>query len=339
MCGQIWGNLENIAHQAITVKSHLDDNTEEGCDDVIEDSTPASINMPASSDYVLMQLESLGHILSYCLLDTGQAGGLATASSQSSLPSIHSAVASFVHILDAKTRKPPANKEHILAARQSLLSMTPRLMVALTKLWNAASDASTVWLVGSGKAVKGMILELLSPLAKVHPTHFLSALSIARWELNESGGVEGTRLIQLVSSLKIFPMTTVISTLRQVIKSPPSISGSLGHRLEVYAMEFLSAYLSSLNQNILAEAWGSLKDLLKDCLSLKPASVFLGLEILHQSVTRDILTNMDKKEIRYTDHCFYFLWTFIKEQSSKFKFYEHVLLFVDSKPWVLFIKS
>ena len=298
VCGQIWGNLENIAQQAINAKCQDNLNLSKASTHHDKDNDKSPESLPASSDYVLMQLESLGHILSYCLLDTGQAGGLLSSSSQSSLPSIHSAVASFVHSLDNKTRKPPANKAHMLAARQSLLSMTPRLVVALTTLWNAASDSSTVWLVGSGKAVKGMILELLSPLAKVHPAHFLSALSIARWELNEGGGSDGTRLIHLVSSLKIFPMTTVISTLRQVLKSPPTISGSLGNRLEVYAMEFLSAYLASLNQNILTDAWGSLKDLLKDCLILKPASVFLALEILHQSVTRDILTNMDKKEIR-----------------------------------------
>ena len=63
-------------------------------------------------------------------------------------------------------------------------------------------------------------------------------------------------------------------------------------------MEFLSAYLSSLSESVLVESWPSLKELLKDCLSLKPASVLLALEMLHQSVTRNILTNMDKKEIR-----------------------------------------
>ena len=341
VCGQIWGNLEHIAQQAVLSSQDVTPDDGVGCDAtndgyVTNTSRREEPKLPALCDYVLMQLESLSHILSYCLLDTTTGYGQAipniwtnssttpNAHHQSSLPSLHSAVASFAHVIDAVKagrKSSSANKDHLTAARQSLLSMTPRMVVALTSLWKAASvsssadsnNSSMVWLVGSGgKAVKGMILELLSPLAKAHPTHFLAAVSIARWEQNNEGGAAvrsgkvngggaGATIVQLVSSLKIFPMTTVIATLRQILKSPPPISGSLGLRLEVYAMEFLSAYLTSLNQTVLAEAWTSLKDLLRDCLSLRPASVFLALEILHQSVTRGILTNMDKKEIRSVD--------------------------------------
>ena len=77
------------------------------------------------------------------------------------------------------------------------------------------------WLVGSSKAVKSMILELLSPLATLHPAHFLAAVGVAWADSAPRRGV----LVELLSSLRMFPTSTLIATLRQVIKSPPAIAG------------------------------------------------------------------------------------------------------------------
>ena len=125
VCGQIWGNLEKIADLSVTNDASL----------LLDQHQPttsqqksSSNNLPALGDYVLMQLEALGHILSYCLLETGQASSHITPTPHSSVPSsAHSTVASFIHLLDAaKFKKSTSNKDHVAAARQSLLSMMPR---------------------------------------------------------------------------------------------------------------------------------------------------------------------------------------------------------------------
>jgi hypothetical protein len=66
-----------------------------------------------------------------------------------------------------------------------------------------------------------MILELLSPLATLHPAHFLAAVGVAWADSAPRRGV----LVELLSSLRMFPTSTLIATLRQVIKSPPAIAG------------------------------------------------------------------------------------------------------------------
>jgi hypothetical protein len=85
----------------------------------------------------------------------------------------------------------------------------------------AAHCRKSSWLVGSSKAVKSMILELLSPLATLHPAHFLAAVGVAWADSAPRRGV----LVELLSSLRMFPTSTLIATLRQVIKSPPAIAG------------------------------------------------------------------------------------------------------------------
>jgi hypothetical protein len=90
--------------------------------------------------------------------------------------------------------------------------------------------------VGSSKAVKSMILELLSPLATLHPAHFLAAVGVAWAEQDGGSSATGSTssatgpmrsvLVELISSLRMFPTSTVIATLRQVIKSPPVIAGT-----------------------------------------------------------------------------------------------------------------
>ena len=80
------------------------------------------------------------------------------------------------------------------------------------------------WLVGSSKAVKSMILELLSPLATLHPAHFLAAVGVAWSDCPAPSPMRGV-LVELISSLRMFPTSTLISTLRLVIKSPPAMAG------------------------------------------------------------------------------------------------------------------
>lgn len=264
----------------------------------------SDIYQSVPSDYVLTQLEALGQILSYCLLEGGQ-GGLSSGP-QPNLSASHqnSIVANLVHVFGGPVNpsRQPASKEQLLSARRSLLSMTPRLVLALIALWNSVSKTSdqknTNWLVGSSKAVKNMILDLLSPIATIHPTYLLSAVAVAWAEKGISLDLNRKVLVELITSLRMFPTSTVLSTMRLVLKSPPPVSGKGTLSLEVSSLQFLSSYLSSTSPTTLAESWNSLKDLLKDCLSLAPPSVFLALEILHQVVVSGVAANLEKRDSR-----------------------------------------
>jgi hypothetical protein len=46
------------------------------------------------------------------------------------------------------------------------------------------------------------------------------------------------------------------------------------------------------------ESWTGLKELLKDCCSLSPPSVFLALSILHHFVMRGATSQMERKEVK-----------------------------------------
>jgi len=89
------------------------------------------------------------------------------------------------------------------------------------------SHCSTSWLIGSGKIIKTTVLDMLSPLATVHSSHFLAAVAVAWSEVdtNAAGSsaaagcpVSQATLVELVASVKTFPIATVISTLRQVVR-------------------------------------------------------------------------------------------------------------------------
>jgi len=294
---QIWSNLDHLATMSVRDREGED----------VDENKSGAADMCVPSDYVLTQLEALGQILSYCLLEGGQ-GGLAPGphpliptSQQNSI------VANLVHVFGGaqNCNRLPASKDQLTSARRSLLSMTPRLVAALAGLWKAVvkSDNSQSrtsnrsWLVGSSKTVRGMILDLLSPLATVHPAHFLAALAVAWAEQGDQAGGRDV-LVELVSSLKMFPTPTVIATTRQVLKSPPAVSGRKPVRLDVSVLELVSAYLSAASAAHLAESWPNLRDLLKDCLSSSPPCVFLAFEILHQAVIKGVSSSMEKRDSR-----------------------------------------
>jgi len=277
VAAQVWTNLEQLPA------------------DTEQDSVP--------SDYVLSQLECLGQLLSFCLLDPSQSG--VTTSPIPSFPSSHSntqpsMMSNLLHVFGGSNSAPrqAASSDQVAVARRSLLSTCPRLIVSLASLWSSLSSPTNSWLVGSSKSVKSVILELLSPLATVHSTHFLAAVAVAWAEVGTEGGSQAT-LVELVSSIKTFPTSTVISTLRQVAKSPPPVTGlGKGQTLDVSALQFFSSYLACSQVGQLYESWGGLKELLKDCCSLTPPSTFLALNILHHFVLRGATSQMDRKEVK-----------------------------------------
>ena len=256
-----------------------------------------------SSDYVLSQLECLGQLLSFCLLDPKLSG--VTTNPIPSFPSSHSntqpsMMANLLHVFGGAPsgQRQSASADQMATARRSLLSTCPRLIVSLASLWSSLSTPTSSWLIGSNKAVKSVILELLSPLATVHSTHFLAAVAMAWTEVGSEGNSRST-LVELVSSIKTFPTSTVISTLRLVVKSPPQISGlAKGQTLDLSALQFFCSYLECSQVGQLYESWAGLKELLRDCCSLSPPSTFLALSILHSFVLRGATSQMERKEVK-----------------------------------------
>jgi len=216
----------------------------------------------------------------------------------------------LVHVLGGSTSGPArgSQSEHVASAKRALLATCPRLVISLATLWSSLTSNSTSWLIGSGKIIKTTVLDMLSPLATVHSSNFLAAVAVAWSEVdtNAAGSsaaagcpVSQATLVELVASVKTFPIATVISTLRQVVRSPPSVSGLTKSKpIQTSALQFFSSYLASCSLNQLYESWTELKELLKECSSLSPPSPFLALSILHQFVTRGATSNMEKKELR-----------------------------------------
>ena len=222
-----------------------------------------------TSDYVLSQLECLAQIVSYCLLDSGAGvgNGVNMVTSSPALSSSHqsSVMANLVHVLGGATSGPSRGNqsEHVASAKRALLATCPRLVISLATLWSSLTSAnSSSWLIGSGKIIKTTVLDLLSPLATVHSNHFLAAVSVAWAEVDTVSGcqVSQATLVELVASVKTFPISTVIATLRQVVRSPPSVTGLTKSKpIQTSALQFFSSYLASCSLNQLYESWTELK--------------------------------------------------------------------------------
>ena len=275
---QLWANLESLSETAGAV---------------------------VPSDYVLGVLEALGHLLSYCLLDSAPGGSVTTGGpsfpSSPSQPPTPSILQSLAHVLGAAegAKGGESRAEQLASARRALLSLTPRLLVSLCSLWRSLQGpGQPSWLLGSPRAVRNTVLELLSPLATVHSSHFLAAVAVAWAEQGEEGGGRQV-LVELVSSLRMFPTPTLIATLRQVVKSPPPVSGlPPGTSLHLAALQYFSSHLLHSPATGLAELWPCLRELLRDCCSLPPPSLLLALSLLHQFVVRGGARELEKREVR-----------------------------------------
>ena len=249
-----------------------------------------------TTDYILSQLECLNQILSFCLTESSQTPTSSLTSPPTSL------MTNLVHVLGGSgSSVRQQSGEHLASARRALLSTCPRLVTALASLWSSVSTSSTAhsWLTGSNKVIRTTILEVLSPLATLHSTHFIAAVAVAWAEVETVKTTTQTTLVELVSSIKTFPISTIISTLRQVVKSPPPVSGlSKNKTIATAALQFFSSYLNCCQLSQLCESWQELRELLKDCSALSAPAPFLALSILHQFVTRGGTADMERKEAR-----------------------------------------
>ena len=172
------------------------------------------------ADYVVTQLEALTMIYHYCLLDQAGNQAVVNTASFSQPPSAAAAKGSgrdggeaallggeiltnLLHVflsntetntLAARSLESSMSLDTMAIARKILLSTLPKLVNTSAVLWkNLGPETSgrpskrsvepASILVGTPRTVKARLLDLLSPIAKNHPVHFLSAVGIV-WQEN-----------------------------------------------------------------------------------------------------------------------------------------------------------
>ena len=213
--------------------------------------------------------------------------------------------------LAAKSLGTMSNADTLAIARKILLATLPRLVNTIAVLWSCLNrvkkvDSSCSILAGAPKTVRKQLLDFVSPIAQLHSVQFLSAIGVAwqeRKSLQSPGMLkhplpvcndEQRVLVELAGSINTMPVATVIGTVRQVLKSAPSVNGSKIN-VEVSVLQFFYAYLAQCSATQVFESWSSLSGLLRDCLALAPPAIFLALSILNQFVHRSP-TLSDRKE-------------------------------------------
>ena len=239
--------------------------------------------------------------------------------------------------LEASSLKDPSSSDSLQIARKNLLSTLPRLVASCATLWSAlqpylnnstldssmmSSISSSAFLVGDPRTVRNKVLDMLSPIAHHHPVPFLSAVSVA-WQERKTPNTLGmvrrplptcndkqSVLVDLVASIRTLPVVTVIQTVRQVVKTPPSITGHSGGssgsggkiNVEVSVLQFFHFYLARCPISKITDLWPSLATLLKDCLALAPSAIFLAMAILDRYVHRSSQQRDSQKVVGTEGH-------------------------------------
>ncbi len=280
------------------------------------------------ADYVITQMEALTMMYHFCLIeDSGAAkvsslpssssSSIGSATSSSSAPdSSHGQseiLSNLLHVFlsssDAKALMASSidsSGTSLESARKAMLATLPLLISCASKLWQAAvskakdNKQACFILVGAPKAVRARILDLLSPIAHHHAVAFLSAVGVT-WQEKRSPGSHGLVknplpicnqdqevLVDLVGAIKTMPVSIVIQTVRQVLKSPPvvTVSGHAKINVEVAVLQFFYAYLAKCSVGQVVDLWSGLAALLRECLALAPPAIFLALAILNQFAQR-----------------------------------------------------
>ena len=147
----------------------------------------------APPDYVLTVLQSLTTTVHYCLLDPAQSpafGSSASISTSATSPTSQSAgqiLYNLLHVFNPKGEIIDAPVESGLdpatCARHIILSHLPRIISSLLDLWMATKDdQDSPFILGSRRAVRQHIVELLSPICHHQTPHLLAAISVV-WQV------------------------------------------------------------------------------------------------------------------------------------------------------------
>lgn len=295
-------------------------------------------------DYMITILEGLQSICHYCLRDnsaprtpvlslkprvtrSSSSPSVNTESSQSSTSSVQI----FTNLLHAfSVQSAPASEvpsvevpKNILEAREGLLSILPKILSSLFTVWSAWSPQKgdstgqrlpSEWplnLMGSPKAVRQQILQLLTPVTMNHTIIFLASLADVWYQRRrrEGSGSKATRgvpvaseeqivLVDIVYAIKALSVEDMIDNVKQIVrqvvtskdKTTPTQSG-----LEVNILQFLFEYLQRAPESQLIVVRSSLLSLMKEGLQLNfPPALFILLVIL-RSYVQNIPLQEDKK--------------------------------------------
>ncbi|KAJ1521187.1 hypothetical protein ONE63_002877 [Megalurothrips usitatus] len=297
---------QSLAHVVLSVVRQLCDNLRSLAPlyaNTLSNKERSNFRLPA--DYTVTQLEALTILCHYCLLDRNQQHALnqplLSASAGGSLLTSSSGVhgvgqtshaaqifSNLVHVFMTTPLHQDAAQENIepqLAARRALLYNLPQIISSTTTLWKAATactdkDQEGCSIAGNARIIRHHLLEFLSPISLHHASNFLAAIAVVwqdrRQSLSDlSSQVSVTPqvvpeqqvLVDLVSAIRAMPVDTLVQTLHQLVKSPPSVHGT-NHSvcLEVSALELLLCYLrqGSSPPLLLAESWTSVLLLLRN---------------------------------------------------------------------------
>ncbi|XP_013774408.1 protein dopey-1-like isoform X2 [Limulus polyphemus] len=336
----------SLTHLVLSVVSQLCHNLEDAVkihiitEDCIREQSASKEEFHAPPDYLVTLVESLTTLTHYCLLDTP--APISTPVNQPLLPPMPSQpyapginasqiISNLLHVFSTSdsqkdqsaTREPGSALDPILTTRRALLSNMPRILAALTLVWQAVTESEknsqnqpvSWWIMGSSKTVKQNILSLLSPIALHHGISFMAAVAVVWYDRRHKGTFPTRKvippwtqsqllLVELVAAIKVVPMESVVQTVRQVIKQPPPTSHDKNKRapLEVSMLQFFLTYVQNTPGSQLVESFQSLLGLWRDGLQLTslPPVQFHLLVILHEFVQRAPLLEekKDQKELQ-----------------------------------------
>ncbi|KAM8870669.1 protein DOP1A isoform 1-T3 [Spinachia spinachia] len=288
---QLCRNLDNLLHQY---------RFETG----LTDTRPQWMALCIPPDLILTVLEGVTGIIHYCLLDP----------------------TSQYHQLQVSV-----DQKHLSEARSGILSILHTIMSSVTMLWSvlhqadssdkpaAASAASTSNInLGSTKNLRQQILELLGPISMNHGTHFMAAIAYVwnerkqvktpvRNKVIPLASEEQLLLVELVRSVSAMRTETVMQTVKEVLKQPPSIAKDKKHlSLEVCMLQFFYAYVQRISVSSLVDSWPSLLALLKDSipLGLPAPGQFLILGVLNEFILKNpnLESKKDQRELQDVTH-------------------------------------
>ncbi|XP_071956743.1 protein DOP1A-like isoform X2 [Antedon mediterranea] len=274
-------------------------------------------------DHVITVLEGLTTMCHYSLLESTASlstmtsrhttGGSTEAENSSNTQIFSSIFGAFSRDKTKGNSSQPAqahNPKH--EARKGLLVMLPRIVTSIATLWNVVQQCERLrenvskptelpdWSIGSPKAVRQQILELLSPIALHHNTNLLAAIGVVWSNLRNKAKIvtkkalpqasdEQLTLVDLITAIRALPTDTLIQTIKQVLKVPPfTIKNKNQPSLEVSMLQFLYAYVQRSGIVGIRDSWPSLLSLLRDGLqlTLSPPGQFMLFGILNEFVHR-----------------------------------------------------
>ncbi|XP_076054821.1 protein DOP1A isoform X3 [Oratosquilla oratoria] len=290
----------------------------------------------APPDHTLTLLQGLTTVVHFCLLDSpslptqGTSQTVTPVTTQNSGQSAGQILYNLLHvfspmseILDAPIDTSGADVAS--CARRTLLSHLPRIISALLSLWRA-TPCNTPSILGNGRTVRQHIIELLSPVSHHHTPHVLAAVSVV-WQgisnpANEKKGRpmgnpytasvcsaptdEQCALVEMLSSLKVLPLHTLVSSVKQVVKQPPIVEGASQVLqiqqvpLEVSVLQFFFVYVQRSSGSQLSECWTSLVGVIREGSSLTPPAQLVLLATLNEFVQRapQLQDKKDMKEVQ-----------------------------------------